>query len=395
MEDGGMRILFGFVGGVGHFEPMVPIARAAQAAGHSVGVACGPSLVPIVEAGGFSAFGIGPLPPAQPQRRMALKEVDTAREERDLRERFADAAARVRAEGVRRLARAWRSDVIVADEVDFGTVLAAEMLEVPYATVLVIAAGSLVRQSVVADTLDSVRSEYGLPSDPDLAAPSRYLVLSPFPPRLRDPAFPLPATAHMFRGVEIRRANVGPGSWPQHLSGAPSIYFTLGTEFNLESGDLFTRVLAGLRQLPVNVFVTVGRQIDPAELGEQPANVRIERYLPQAEILPHCQLVVFHGGSGTLIGALAHGLPMLVCAIGADQPYNALRCSALGLGVSLNPVRLTPDEVRDSVDLLLADPSYRQAAQELQAEIAAQPGPATTVTLLERLARERGPITNR
>jgi UDP-glucoronosyl and UDP-glucosyl transferase len=174
----------------------------------------------------------------------------------------------------------------------------------------------------------------------------------------------------VFRGVERRRVNVGPGAWPHHLSGAPSIYFTLGTEFNLESGDLFTRVLAGLRQLPINVFVTVGRQIDPAELGEQPANVRIERYLPQAEILPHCQLVVFHGGSGTLIGALAHGLPMLVCAIGADQPYNALRCSALGLGVSLNPVRLTPDDVRDSVDLLLADPSYRHAAQELQAEIA-------------------------
>jgi hypothetical protein len=93
---------------------------------------------------------------------MALKEVDTAREERDLRERFAGAAARVRAEGVRRLARAWRPDVIVSDEVDFGTVLAAEMLEVPYATVLVIAAGSLVRPNVVADTLDTVRSEYGL-----------------------------------------------------------------------------------------------------------------------------------------------------------------------------------------------------------------------------------------
>ena len=276
------------------------IARAAQAAGHSVGVACEPSLVPIVEAGGFAAFGIGPLPPARPPRRMPLKEVDMAREERDLRKRFADTAARVRAEGVLRLARAWRSDVIVADEVDFGSVLAAEMLDVPYATVLVIAAGNLVRSSVVADTLDRVRSEYGLPSDPDLAAPSRYLVLSPFPLKLRDPAFPLPATAHMFRSVEVSRADSA-APWPLHLAGAPSVYFTLGTEFNLESGDLFSRVLAGLRQLPVNVLVTVGRQIDPSELGEQPANVHVERYLPQAEILPHCQLVVSHGGSGTLM----------------------------------------------------------------------------------------------
>ncbi len=124
--------------------------------------------------------------------------------------------------------------------------LAAEMLDVPYATVLVITAGNLLRPNVVADTLDRVRNEFGVPSDPYLAARSRYLVLSPFPPRLRDPAFPLPATAHIFRSVEVSRASIGPASLPQYLTGAPSVYVTLGTEFNVESGDLFTRVLAGL-----------------------------------------------------------------------------------------------------------------------------------------------------
>lgn len=152
-------------------------------------------------------------------------------------------------------------------------------------------------------------------------------------------------------------------------------------------------MIVRLRQLPVNVLVTVGRQIDPLELGEQPANVHVERYLPQAEILPHCQLVVSHGGSGTLIGALAYGLPMVLCAMGADQPANARRCSALGFGVSLNPMRLTPNDVVDSVASVLTNQSYRQVAQELQAEIADQPGPAPTVSLLERLAVERAPIT--
>ncbi|MHB1527705.1 MAG: glycosyltransferase [Candidatus Dormibacteria bacterium] len=390
-----MRILFCFVGGPGHFEPMVPIARSAQLAGHTVAVACGPSLVPVVKAAGFPALGIGPSARTTGPKRLPLQEVDIAREEQDLRERFADRAARLRARGVLLLATSWCPDVIVADEVDFGSTVAAEVLGIPYATVLVIAAGTLVRQAVVADTLELLRSEHGLPPDPDFTAPSRYLVLSPFPPSLRDPTAPLPATTHLFRPVDIHRGDDAAPPWPRHLAGAPCIYFTLGTEFNLESGDLFTRVLAGLRELPINVLATVGRQIDPGELGPQPANVRVERYVRQEEALSGCDLVVFHGGSGTLTGALAHGVPMVILAMGADQPANALRCQALGVGVTLDPLRATPAAVRESVTLALGDPAYRHAARQLGREIAAQPEPATAVALLERLAVERRPLPGR
>jgi UDP:flavonoid glycosyltransferase YjiC (YdhE family) len=371
---------------------MLPIARAAEAAEHTVAVACDWSRVPAVEAAGFTAFGIGPSAPPRPPRRLPLKEVNVAREEQDLREGFADRAARIRAEGVLELASDWRPDVIVADETDFGSVLAAERLDLPYAIVLILAAGSMVRPDVVADTLDRVRIEHGLPPDPDLAAPGRYLVLSPFPPSLREPAFPLPATAHPFRPLDARSAADVPPPWPKHLVGASSVYFTLGTEFNLESGDLFARVLAGLRQLPADVLVTVGHQIDPAELGPQPANVHVERYLAQADVLPHCNLVVFHAGSGTLTGAFANGLPMVLLPMGADQPANALRCNALGLGVSLDVISATPQDVRDAAASVLADPAYRQAAERLQTEIAALPEPATAVGLLERLAIERQPV---
>ena len=139
------------------------------------------------------------------------------------------------------------------------------------------------------------------------------------------------------------------------IEGAPSIYFTLGTVFNLESGDLFARVLAGLRELPVNLLVTVGREIDPATLGLQPAHVRIERFVSQAEILPHVDLVVSHGGSGSVLGALAHGRPMVVLPMGADQPLNAGRITALGVGRSLDAIEATPDDVREAASSVLAD----------------------------------------
>ena len=105
----------------------------------------------------------------------------------------------------------------------------------------------------------------------------------------------------------------------------------------MESGDLFQRVLAGLRDLPIDLIVTVGRDLDPVDLGTQPANVHVERFMPQAALLPHCDLVVSHAGSGSVLGALAHGLPMVLLPIGADQPLNAARCQALGVADVLDP----------------------------------------------------------
>lgn len=391
-QNGDMRILFSFVGGPGHFEPMVPIARAAQVGGHAVAIACTPRLVPVVEAQGFTAFGIGPFEPSADSERRLLREVDIAREERDLRERFAGRAARLRATGLRVLATDWRPDVMVADEVDFGSMVAAEVLGIPYATVLVIATGTLVRREVVADALDTLRGEHGLPADPAFTAPSRYLVLSPFPPALRDPSAPLPATAHLFRPIDIDADAVAAPPVAGHLAGVPNVYFTLGTEFNVESGDLFTRVITGLRELPIKVLVTVGRQIDPDELGPQPANVRVERYVPHTEALPWADLVVFHGGSGTLTGALAHGLPVVILALGADQPANAVRCLALGLGVTLDALEATPAAIGRATARVLTEPAYRHAAERVRDAIAAQPNPATAVLLLERLAVECRPL---
>lgn len=163
------------------------------------------------------------------------------------------------------------------------------------------------------------------------------------------------------------------------------VYFTLGTEFGLESGDLFDRVLAGLRDLPARVLMTVGRHIDPAEFGPQPDHVRIARYVPQDEVLADCAVVVSHGGSGTVMGALAHGKPMVLTPIGADQPMNADRCTALGVGRVLDPVTATPAEVHAAVAEVLGDPDYRRSAERLRAELAALPGPEHASTLLEDL----------
>ena len=387
-----LRVLFAFVGGRGHFEPLVPIARATVVAGHTVAFTCGWSSLAAVEAAGFEAIPTTPARPEAggPPERRPLLEVDTAREERDLRELFARDGARSRAAAMLALAPDWQPDVIVCDEVDFGSMIAAEQLGIPYASVIVLAAGGMLRPDVVGEALDEVRAEHGLAPDPSLAALSRYLVFSPAPPTFRDPAAPLPATARPVNVFSPDPAAARPDRpWPATRPEAPAVYATLGTIFNLESGDLFQRVLAGLRDHPGDVVLTVGSELDPREFGEQPAHVHIERFVPQAAVLPYVDVVVSHGGSGSVLGALAHGRPMVLVAMGADQPWNAARCAALGVARVLDPVRATPDDVRDAVRTVLADPSYREAAEGLRDEMRLMPEPAAAVPALEHLVLER------
>jgi UDP:flavonoid glycosyltransferase YjiC (YdhE family) len=348
-------------------------------------------MVPKVEALGFQCFAAGADAGLTPKRR-PLVAVDMERELADLGWGFGRRIGGERASGILPLCADWQPDLLVCEEVDFGAMIAAERLGLPYATVLVIAAGSFVRPEYVAEPLDQVRADHGLPPDPSLEMLSRYLVLSPFPPSYRDPAFPLPPTAHSFRPLAPTARNGQAPAWLAQRGDEPTVYFTLGTVFNVESGDLFTRVLAGLRDLPLNVIATIGRDIDPAELGPQPAHIHVEQFIPQATILPHCDAVICHGGSGSVIGTLAHGLPMVLIPMGADQPLNAARCVELGVGQALDPLAATPESVRAAITAVLDDPSYRRAAERLRDEIAALPEPSYAVELLEQLVEQRRPL---
>jgi UDP:flavonoid glycosyltransferase YjiC (YdhE family) len=369
--------LFTFIGGSGHFYPLVPIARAAEAAGHTVAVAGSGSMVQTVEAAGFTAFPTSePRPSPQAPRGEPLEPLDPQREDATMRDGFAGRGARRHAGVLPGIVETWQPDVLVRDEVDFGAAIAAELLGIPCVTVVVLAAGGFLRKELVAEPLRELRADLGLPPDPALSMLDRDLVLSSFPPSFRDPDFPLPPTAFPFRQTAE--------SAPRAASPTPTVYVTLGTVCT--SPDPYARVLAGLRDLRANIIMTVGGRIDPAQFGPQPGHIRIEKFIPQDEVLPECDLVIAHGGSGSLIGALSHGLPSILLPMGADQPHNAKRCVALGIGQALDPITVTPAEVGDTVHTVLTDPGYRTAAGRLQQEINALPGADETIPRIERLS---------
>jgi len=386
-------MLFSFVGGIGHAEPLVPVADAVHAAGHEVAFTGHERYLAALATKGFRTFavdgGSGGPPPAG---RLPLVEPSQQHEDRAISEYYLGEVPRRRAPGYADICARWRPEVVVRDEMDVGAAVLAEARGTPHVVVLVFAAGSFLRPAVVAEPLAVLRAEHGLPPDPGLRSLASDLVLSPFPAGFRDPAFPLPASARLFRAGDPAGSDaVGPQTvsmppWWTDLLDRPVVYVTLGTIFALESGDLFERLLAGLAELPVEVIVTVGRDLDPAELGRQPVNVHVERWLPSALVLGRADLVVSHGGSGTVAAALTHGLPQLVAAMGADQLQNAGRITDLAIGLALHPVTCTSAQVRDAAAALLDDQRARLAARRLQAEMAAMPAVDTVIPELERLA---------
>lgn len=395
-----MRMLFTTLQLSGHFQPLVPIARAAVAAGHEVAFACAPSFIPTVERSGFRAF-----PSGFDTRGRSMHELfpgflavpgdvvgDWA-----LPRVFVGVYATAMVPDLLTIARAWRPDLLVRDATEYGGCVAAEVLGIPHATVRTSSTSSHYGlRHLVAEALGRLRELNGLPPDPDDAMLFRYLHLAAEPPRFRLAGEPVAPTAHPLRPVNVEPGDQQLPPWIADLPERPTIYATLGTVASRrpDARALFAAMLAALRDEPVNVILTVGRDNDPADFGPQPGNVHIERFIPQGALLAHCDLVVQQGGFSTVTGALNAGLPMVAIPMSADQPYNAACCAALGVGRRIGPDERTPEAIRAAVRAVLADPTYRQSAERLRDEMVALPGPEYAVELLERLAAERRPLVS-
>ncbi len=133
--------------------------------------------------------------------------------------------------------------------------------------------------------------------------------------------------------------------------------------------------MAGLAVLDATVLVATGPKLPVDVLGAPPDNVIVRPWVAQAAVLPHLELVVSHAGSGTMLGALAEGLPQLLLPRGVDQFVNADAVLAAGAGERLLPEELTASAVAASARRLLAEPTFRASARRVADEIAAMPGP--------------------
>lgn len=144
------------------------------------------------------------------------------------------------------------------------------------------------------------------------------------------------------------------------------------------------RVLDALGHLPARVLVTAGPAVNPTGLRTAD-NTQVVAYVPHSDVLPRASAVVTHGGLGTVMAALAHGVPLVCMPMGRDQFFNAGRVAELGAGRVL-PIDAEPAVIADAVTSVLADGAVREGARAMATTIARYGGSAAAVAELERLA---------
>lgn len=161
-----------------------------------------------------------------------------------------------------------------------------------------------------------------------------------------------------------------PAWWSEMIRAETVVHVTQGSVAT--DPDLLTRVtLKGLADLDALVIVTTPR---PDLLGPVPANTRVATFVPHAQLLPHVDVMVTNAGYNGVKAALGHGVPLVMAPWGNDQPDVATRVTRVGAGIDLQCRTPTPDQVRTAVRAVRSDPTYRLAAEGIQAEFGQHPG---------------------
>ena len=394
------RFLFTTSPFYGHLHPLIPIARALQEAGHEVAFAASPALEQTVKKAGFTFFAAGFDREQDPEFQQLMAQLQTMPPGPEseiiiFTQVFWGVNPRLMVPDLVEICRTWQPDMLIRESAEAGAAIAAEYLGLPHVDVAPAAWPKCdsIFEAGAAEHLDPIRLTWGLEPDPDLESLHRYLMVAYAPPTLAavDIGIPgaYPTTTEFFRPQFFDQA--GDETLPEWVSSMPeqpTIYVTLGTEANNMPGiypGVLQTIIAGLRDQAVNLIVTLGRDKDPADFGSQPPNVHIEQYIPQSLLLPHCDLIVMHGGSNSLLQALDVGMPMVVVPLIADQFFNAAAVKSLQLGRVIELAQLTPEEVWSAAWEVMQDPAYRRNVARLQREMHTLPDVTQAVARLEQI----------
>ncbi|MEU4209191.1 nucleotide disphospho-sugar-binding domain-containing protein [Streptomyces sp. NPDC026206] len=374
-----MRILLTTAPMYGHVLQLVPLSWALRSAGHEVLLAAPAGFASVALAAGLPAvengeavsmsemIGFGrdgtPVPwPADPREK-----------QRRSGRGFGRLAARTLERTVR-IAGRWRPDLVISEPTEYAGRMAAAHLGVAWVEHGWGLTPSPLYEEAAGEELAPELARLGLPG-----LPAPRLVLDVCPPRMQH--------AHT-RSVPTRRMRYVPynGSspvppWTLLPRDRPRVCVTLGSVLPTVTRHLLDDVLLALTGLDAEVVLAMdtGR-----ERGPLPPAVRAAGWLPLNTVLPACDLVVHHGGPGTTMTALVHGLPQLILPhASSDMAAYAEKVSALGAGRALPPAGITAAAVEEECRALLRDPTYRDGALSLAAEIARQPSPAHLVPALK------------
>ncbi|MFH2138165.1 MAG: nucleotide disphospho-sugar-binding domain-containing protein [Candidatus Omnitrophota bacterium] len=197
--------------------------------------------------------------------------------------------------------------------------------------------------------------------------------------------------------------------WGSFVKGnKPLIYITIGGGAGLVgSRNFFLTVIEALRNLDVNVIVSTAGKFTLSELTDIPDNVRFFDWVPAQEIIPQADLVIFHGGYGTMMEAVSCGKPMIIIPFHSEQEGNGRRLEQLGCAIVLklskedfkiinckwsygkyaflvqNHYDLDPSDLSAAVKKILIEEKYKKNSEILKNKISQYAQAKEALSLIE------------
>ncbi|MET8911833.1 nucleotide disphospho-sugar-binding domain-containing protein [Micromonospora sp. NPDC004551] len=362
-----MRVLIVSAPLQGHLLPLVPLALAWRDAGHEVLVASGGDAL-AVDLGGLVAHDIAPgFAFGRIAGRVLLRHPLLARRELAGRAGTAvvgelfGAANATFADAVVALARRERPDLIVHEPLAVAGAVAAERVGAP----AVLQENNLFP---AADLVAAVAAS-GPMRQYRIGAPAATITVAP------------PSLTGLRPGLPLRAVPYSGGGevpdWLLRTGERPRIVVSRSTVAGPGGGDPTAAVLAAASTVDADIVLVR----PPGRLPRLPANVRTVGRVPLDRVLPYATACVHHGGAGTVLGALAAGVPQLVVPGPGDRRHNAEVVARRGAGLGAEARAITPGVLTR----LVTDATLRRAAVEVRDEMAAMPPPSAVVAELTAL----------
>ena len=348
----------------GHLVPMLGVIRAFGADGHDVLVATNPAFHPAVTSLGLKALAAGMSDSEMLAERAARWPATKDRPPQEwAMHMFTEIAAPAMSADLAPLIDSGWPDLVLCEEGEYGGVLAAARTGTPVIT-----------------------HGWGTPRSAASRADGH---IDPCPPSMAGDIPDGRRWVVRFAVSQLVTAEPETAAWVAARQ-RPLAHVGFGTvPFYRDAPGVVAEMIVALDACGLDAICTVGDPADPAYSEVAVAGVRFESFVSLPDLLPRCSLVVSHGGAGTTLAALAHGLPVLVLPRGApSQQRMADSCVARGVGRAVLAQGSTQEQLRAEVDALLGRPSYRAEATAVAEEMTAAPeASAVAASLCEFVER--------
>lgn len=313
-------------------------------------------------------------------------------------------------------------DVLLIDQITSGGSTIAEILDIPFITVcsaLIISQDyeippffttwnydpawwAILRNKAayhllsriakpIRDLLNEYRQQKNLSAYSEANRDSQLAQISQQPAEFEFPRKNLPPCFH-FTGPYHNSITREPVSFPyEKLTGKPLIYASMGTVQN-RLMYVFQSIAEACDGLDVQLVISLGGSTSPESLQGLPGNPLVVGYAPQLELLQKAALTITHAGLNTTLESLTNGVPMVAIPIANDQPGVAARIAWTGAGEMVKLKNLSVPKLRNAIEKVLTEDSYKKNALRLQSAIRQSGGVSRAADIIEQVVSTGKPV---